>query len=104
MSSDIKQPAFTAPIERQTFAGVLLDLDGTLVDSKDAIIKHWHKSFNLTKLAGTIHDFMLIFFSFPRRIGKELGIDPNVILASAHGRRSIDTIKLYNPDKADWDC
>lgn len=64
MSSDIKQPAFTAPIERQTFAGVLLDLDGTLVDSKDAIIKHWHKSFNLTKLAGTIHDFMLIFFFF----------------------------------------
>lgn len=50
MSSDSKQPAFTAPLERQTFAGVLLDLDGTIVDSKDAIIKHWHKSFNLASL------------------------------------------------------
>lgn len=64
MSSDSKQPAFTAPIERQTFAGVLLDLDGTLVDSKDSIIKHWHKSFNLAKLAGIIHDLMLICFLF----------------------------------------
>lgn len=62
MSSDGKQPAFTAPIERHTFAGVLLDLDGTLVDSKDAITKHWHKSLNLTSFAGIIHELMLIFF------------------------------------------
>lgn len=47
-----------------------------------------------------IHDFMLIF----RRIGKELGVDANVILASAHGRRSIDTLQLYDSNKANWDC
>ena len=38
------------------------------------------------------------------RLGKELGVDPNVILASAHGRRSIDTLQLYDPSKANWDC
>lgn len=62
MSSDRKQPAFTAPIERHTFAGVLLDLDGTLVDSKDAITKHWHKYLNLIGFVGTIYGLMLIFF------------------------------------------
>lgn len=103
MSSNGKQPAFTAPMERHTFAGVLLDLDGTLVDSKDAITKHWHKSLNLTSFADTVHELMLFFFFFGR-IGKELGVDPNVILATAHGRRSIDTIRLYEPDKANWDC
>ena len=38
------------------------------------------------------------------RIGKELGVDPDVILASAHGRRSIDTIREYDPSKATWEC
>lgn len=64
MSSNGKQPAFTAPMERHTFAGVLLDLDGTLVDSKDAITKHWHKSLNLTSFADTVHELMLFFFFF----------------------------------------
>ena len=36
-------PAFTGPPEIHTFAGVLFDMDGTIVDSTDAIIKHWHK-------------------------------------------------------------
>lgn len=38
------------------------------------------------------------------RIGKELGVDPAVILHSSHGRRSIDTFKLYDPSKANWEC
>ena len=38
------------------------------------------------------------------RIAKELGVDPNLILATSHGRRSIDTIALYDPSKANWDC
>lgn len=42
--------------------------------------------------------------SLNSRIGKELGIDPNVVLQSSHGRRSIDTLKLYDPSKANWEC
>lgn len=38
------------------------------------------------------------------RLGKELGVDPNVILATSHGRRSIDTLRMYDPNKANWDC
>ena len=38
------------------------------------------------------------------RIGQELGVNPNVILASSHGRRSIDVLKDYDPSKATWDC
>ena len=38
-----ESPAFTGPPETHTFAGVLFDMDGTIVDSTDAIIKHWHK-------------------------------------------------------------
>lgn len=33
-----------------------------------------------------------------------MGVDPNVILATSHGRRSIDTLKLYDEKKANWDC
>ncbi len=38
------------------------------------------------------------------RIGKELGVDPNLILQSSHGRRSVDTLALYDPSKANWEC
>ncbi|KAG9786656.1 DL-glycerol-3-phosphatase [Exophiala dermatitidis] len=32
-----------------------------------------------------------------------MGVDPNVILATSHGRRSIDTFKIYDASKANWD-
>ncbi|KAI4616027.1 hypothetical protein J4E83_006696 [Alternaria metachromatica] len=51
-------------------------MDGTIIDSTEAIVKHWHK------------------------IGKEIGVDPNVILASSHGRRSIDVLRIYEPKLA----
>ncbi|KAL8682205.1 MAG: hypothetical protein Q9186_001743 [Xanthomendoza sp. 1 TL-2023] len=54
-------------------------MDGTIIDSTDAITKHWHK------------------------IGKELGVDPSVILETSHGRRSIETLALYDESKANWD-
>lgn len=38
------------------------------------------------------------------RIGAELGVDPATILATSHGRRSIDTLQLYDPTKANWEC
>jgi len=42
----------------------------------------------------------LIFCS----IGKEIGVDPNVILQTSHGRRSIDVLKILSPEKANWEC
>lgn len=62
MSADNHHGGFTGSIEEYTFAAMLFDMgepkvvepytkesltlttDGTLVDSTDAIVKHWHKS------------------------------------------------------------
>ncbi|KAL1954478.1 hypothetical protein VTO42DRAFT_1154 [Malbranchea cinnamomea] len=71
--------SFSAPPQVHSFDGLLFDFDGTIVDSTDAIVKHWHK------------------------IGHELGIDPKVILKTSHGRRSIDVLRIHSPDKATWD-
>ncbi|MCJ1433966.1 hypothetical protein MMC27_003331 [Xylographa pallens] len=71
--------SFTGPAEIHSFGGLLFDMDGTLIDSTDAIVKHWHK------------------------LGEELGVDPQVILQTSHGRRSIDTLKVYDPTKANWE-
>jgi glycerol 3-phosphatase-1 len=37
------------------------------------------------------------------RIGREIGVDPDVILATSHGRRSIDVLQIYEPKLANWD-
>ncbi|OJJ49692.1 hypothetical protein ASPZODRAFT_128198 [Penicilliopsis zonata CBS 506.65] len=71
--------SFSAPPQVHVFDGILSDFDGTIVDSTDAIVKHWHQ------------------------VGEEMGVDPKVILATSHGRRSIDVLKLYDPSKANWE-
>ncbi|MCJ1475929.1 hypothetical protein MMC13_004593 [Lambiella insularis] len=71
--------SFTGPAQLHLFAGLLFDMDGTIVDSTDAIVKHWDK------------------------LGKQLGVDPKIILATSHGRRSIDTLRMYDPAKATWE-
>ncbi|KAL4916255.1 HAD-like domain-containing protein [Aspergillus aurantiobrunneus] len=71
--------SFSAPPQILSFDGLLFDFDGTIVDSTDAIVKHWHK------------------------LGAELRVDPKTILATSHGRRSIDTLQLYDPKKANWE-
>ena len=38
-----KNLLFTGQPETHTFAGILFDMDGIIVDSTDAIVKHWHK-------------------------------------------------------------
>lgn len=38
-----KNERFTAPAETHEFDGLLFDMDGTIIDSTDAIVKHWHK-------------------------------------------------------------
>ncbi|KEF62079.1 glycerol 3-phosphatase 1 [Exophiala aquamarina CBS 119918] len=62
-----------------TVSGILSDMDGTLIDSTNAIVKHWE------------------------RIGQTYGIDPKVILATSHGRRSIDVFQTIDPANANWD-
>lgn len=37
-------------------------------------------------------------------ISKEIGADPEVILKTSHGRRSIDTLKIIAPEKATMEC
>ena len=45
-------PAFTGQPETHTFAGLLFDMDGIIVDSTDAIVKHWHKFVFPSKIIG----------------------------------------------------
>jgi len=71
-------PTYSSPPQQLLFRGLLFDFDGTLGDSTDAVIKHWHT------------------------IGNEIGVDPNVILQTSHGRRSIDVLKILSPEKANW--
>ncbi|KAL9600119.1 MAG: hypothetical protein Q9219_003375 [cf. Caloplaca sp. 3 TL-2023] len=47
-----------------------------------------------------LHSFAGILFDMD---GKELGVDPAVILLTSHGRRSIETLALYDQSKANWD-
>lgn len=70
---------FSGPAQELEFQGLLFDMDGTIIDSTEAIIKHWHA------------------------IGKQLGVDPEKILHDSHGRRSVDTLKLYDEKMATWE-
>ncbi|KAH8150974.1 uncharacterized protein LAJ45_05157 [Morchella importuna] len=64
-----------APILKK-YAAILFDLDGTLIDSTNAVIAHW------------------------TRFGNEHSIDPALILATSHGRRTIDIVRQYKPELA----
>ncbi|KAI1610046.1 glycerol 3-phosphatase 1 [Exophiala viscosa] len=75
----IEESSFSASPEILTANGLLFDFDGTIIDSTEAIVKHWHKE------------------------AESMGVDPNVILATSHGRRSIDTFKIHDPSKANWE-
>ena len=76
-------------------------MDGTLIDSTNAVVRHWQRfvnhayssASNVNEILTTVH-----------RIGNEYGIDPNAILATSHGRRSIDVFQQIDPARATWDC
>ncbi|KAI0379823.1 HAD-like protein [Hypomontagnella monticulosa] len=70
---------YTAPPVEVSFKGLLFDMDGTIIDSTAAVVKHWHT------------------------VGNEIGVDPEVILQTSHGRRSIDMLKVLSPEKANWE-
>ncbi|KAK8145917.1 hypothetical protein G3M48_003832 [Beauveria asiatica] len=74
------QPDYSQPPVQASFAGFLWDMDGTIIDSTPAIEKHWYT------------------------IGNEIGVDPETILKTSHGRRSIDTLKILAPERANWEC
>ncbi|KAK3397773.1 HAD-like domain-containing protein [Sordaria brevicollis] len=67
---------FSAPPVQVTFDGLLFDMDGTIIDSTAAVEKHWEA------------------------IGNEIGVSPEIILQTSHGRRSIDILKELAPEKA----
>ncbi|CUS12705.1 unnamed protein product [Tuber aestivum] len=74
-----------APVTKK-YAAILFDLDvNTSPPSK--------KSDHQTKEE----------FSFPCRFGRDHGIDPALILATSHGRRTIDTVKQWKPELASMD-
>ncbi|KAF3914911.1 hypothetical protein ABW20_dc0107791 [Dactylellina cionopaga] len=61
------------------FNAILSDMDGTIFDSTAAVVLHW------------------------TRIANELSIPPESILATSHGRRSIDILKVHAPHLATED-
>ncbi|KAK3362122.1 HAD-like domain-containing protein [Lasiosphaeria ovina] len=82
MGSTVESPAaaaFDAPPESVGFDGFLFDMDGTIIDSTAAVVKHWET------------------------VGQEIGVSPEVILQTSHGRRSIDILRILAPEKANWE-
>ncbi|KAK5652550.1 hypothetical protein OQA88_10311 [Cercophora sp. LCS_1] len=70
---------YSAPPVQVTFDGLLFDMDGTIIDSTAAVVNHWEA------------------------VGNEIGVSPEVILQTSHGRRSIDILKILAPEKANWE-
>jgi len=79
MMGSVEECSFSASPQVASANGLLFDFDGTIIDSTEAIIKHWHKQ------------------------AAAIGVDPQIILATSHGRRSIDTFKIHDPSKANWE-
>ncbi|KAL9065491.1 MAG: hypothetical protein Q9161_008196 [Pseudevernia consocians] len=82
-STSVSKDRFSGPASTHTFSGILSDMDGTLIDSTNAIVKHWERKARDS-------------------IGREYNIDPAAILATAHGRRSIDVLQQIDPSHATW--
>jgi glycerol 3-phosphatase-1 len=40
-SIDTGAISYSAPAETVTFDGLLFDMDGTIIDSTNAVVKHW---------------------------------------------------------------
>ncbi|KAK1757474.1 HAD-like domain-containing protein [Echria macrotheca] len=78
-STQAEKFEYTGEPVQVTFDGLLFDMDGTIIDSTDAVVKHWEA------------------------VGNEIGVSPEVILETSHGRRSIDILKVLAPEKATWE-
>jgi hypothetical protein len=51
---------FSAPPQEATFSGLLFDMDGTVIDSTDAVVKHWHR-FAFPPNAYVVHFQLLLY-------------------------------------------
>lgn len=69
---DAAHPAFSRQVR-----ALLLDMDGTLVDSTAVVERTWH------------------------RFARRHGLDPAAILAGSHGRRTGETVALHAPPGVD---
>lgn len=69
---------FSAPPSQHDFSALLFDMDGTIIDSTDAIVKFW------------------------RNFGKEIGVDGDYILQTSHGRRTVDVLNIHAPYLSNW--
>ena len=38
------------------------------------------------------------------RVAEDIGVDYRDIIKTSHGRRGVDTLKLYDPTKANFEC
>ncbi|KAL3440165.1 glycerol-3-phosphate phosphatase [Aspergillus insuetus] len=79
MPSATVKGSFTALTQEFAFDAVLLDFDGTILDTTPAVVNFWHS------------------------IAADLGVDAETVLTTSHGRRTIDTLALYDSNKANWD-
>jgi glycerol-1-phosphatase len=70
---------FSAPPEQHEFSALLFDMDGTIIDSTDAIVKFW------------------------RNFGREIGVDGDYILQTSHGRRTVDVLNIHAPHLSTWE-
>lgn len=70
---------FSAPATQNEFSALLFDMDGTIIDSTDAIVKYW------------------------RQLGRDIGVNGDEILETSHGRRSVDVLAIHAPHLANWD-
>lgn len=93
--------SFSGPQETLEFDGFLFDMDGTIIDSTPAIEKYWEEYVHPQPPSPSLLDSLLKSYL---RLALELGIDHKVILATSHGRRSIDTLADLDPSKANWEC
>lgn len=70
---------FRAPAQSLSFAALLFDMDGTIIDSTPAVVKYW------------------------MAVGEEVGVPGEQILRTSHGRRSIDILAEIAPERATWE-
>jgi len=67
---------FSTPPQEVTFSGLLFDMDGTIIDSTEAVVKHWHRfalQLNLLQFpANSVKNltFDLCFLSFWNKISR----------------------------------
>lgn len=64
-------------------------------------MKFWHRSVENKSVS---HGDGELIYCHIARFATEVGVPPDDILTTSHGRRTIDTISLFDKSKANWNC